>query len=188
MTSIGVWKNPTRDHRLRLRGPRGGRRNLHRGERELNLRRLRVGICRRADPVIVLLRPSPKREHFKIPFRIRRHEHFFSDRLVDTSHLRRLFHSLLLLFPTRFFRPFSPRFGVGGFTFLLFDWPLLGHLRISIPVPIYGMHGIIVDNDGFPLPLTSLERQGHTERSRALLCGLLVRWMLEGGRKGRESL
>jgi len=119
MTGIGVWKNPTRDHRFRLRGPRGRRRNLHLGKRKLRLGRLRVGICRQADFILVLLSPSPKREHFKVPFRIRRHEHFFSDRLVDTSHLRRLFHSHLLLFPTRFFRPFSPRFGVGGFTILL---------------------------------------------------------------------
>jgi len=28
------------------------------------------------------------------------------------------------------------------------------------------MHGIVVDNDGFPLPLTSLEWQGHSERAR----------------------
>jgi len=155
MTGIGVRNNPTGDHRLRLRGPWGRRRDLHLGKR---LRRLRVGICRRADFVIVLLSPSSKGEHFKVPFRIRRHEHFFSDRRVDTSHLRRLFHSHLLRFLTQFFRPFSPRFGVRGFTVLPFYWPLLGHLRISIPIPIYGMHRIVVDNDGFPLPLTSLER------------------------------
>jgi len=117
MTGVGVWNNSTRDHRLRLRGPRGRRRNLRLRKRVLRLEWLKVGICRRTDFVIVLLSPSPKREHFRVPFRIRRHEHFFSDWLVDTSHLRRLFHSHLLLFPTRFFRLFSPRFGVGGFTF-----------------------------------------------------------------------
>ena len=45
------------------------------------------------------------------------------------------------------------RFGIGGFSFRLPNWPILGRLRISIPVL---MHGIFVDNDGISLPLTFL--------------------------------
>ena len=64
----------------------------------------------------------------------------------------------------------------------------MGRLRISIPILVWGMHSIFVGNDGFPVPLTFLGRHGHTERARAFLCGMLVRWMLEGRRKGRKTL
>ena len=62
MAGIGVLKG---DHRLRMRGPPGWRKNLRLGKWELSLRRLRVGICRRVDFVIMLLSPSPNREHLK---------------------------------------------------------------------------------------------------------------------------
>src|SRR5258706_9508844 len=120
MTGIGVWKDPTRDHRLHLRGARGRRKNVNPPESELSLRRLRVGICRRNDFIIVFLDSSPKREHFKPPILISRHEHFFSYRLVDTSRRCRLFHSHLLFFPTRFFFPFCARFFVFVVGFPLF--------------------------------------------------------------------
>ena len=65
------------------------------GEWKLSLRRLRLTFAGRVDLIIVLLNPSPKREHFKLPILISRHEHFFSYRPVDTSHLRRPFPSPL---------------------------------------------------------------------------------------------
>jgi len=80
---------------------------------------------------------------------------------------------------TSFFLPgfhrFSPRLGVGGFTLSPLFSPLLGHLRISIPVYVCSMHGIFVDNDRFPLLVTFLDWHRHRERPRAFLCGMLVR-------------
>ena len=43
-----------------------------------------------------------------------------------------------------------------------------------IPVPICAMRGIFVHNHGFPLPLTSLDRQRRAERACAFLGGGLV--------------
>ena len=86
MTGIGVWKDPTRDHR----------KNVDPWKRGLSLRQLKVGICRRTDFVIVFLDPNPNWP----PTLISRHNHFFSYWLVETSHPCRLFHSypfLLLL-------------------------------------------------------------------------------------------
>ena len=105
--------------------------------------------------IIVLLSPSPKREHFKPPILISRHEHFFGS-ARETSHPHRLFHSDPLCFPIRVFHPFSPRYGVGGFTLSPLYWLLLGHLRISIPMSVCNMYGIFVDNDCFPFCSRSL--------------------------------
>ena len=47
------------------------------------------------------------------------------------------------------------------------------------------MHAIFVDNARFPLLFTFFDWHRYTERRKTLLCGLLVRWELEGQREQR---
>ena len=57
---------------------------------------------------------------------------------------------------------------------------LLGRLRVSVPVLVCGMHGIFIDNDCFPPPLTFLGRHrpqngqggmdvGRTEKGKSVV-------------------
>ena len=122
--------------------------------------RLPIGTCREVDPIIVLLSPSPKREHSKLPILIScRLEQFYS---IGSSIVATFFVSSTLT-PFCFllgpFRPFSARFGVDG----PLCTPLLGCLRISIPVSVYNMDNIFVNIDRFPVLLTFLDWHRHTE-------------------------
>ena len=65
ITGIGVWKGPTRDHRLRPRAQRGRRRIVHLRERGL---KLRVDICRRVNFIIVLHSSNPRGSILCLPF------------------------------------------------------------------------------------------------------------------------
>ena len=148
VVAIVVRKNPTGDHRLRWLG-RGGEEPPHgRGE---------VGF-QTAKGLHLQMRWNWKR--LKPALIISRYEQFLIHRLLDPI-LRRFLHFSPFPFSARFFRPFGARYGRLALVSLPRPFP------IHIPIPICAVHGTFVDNHGFPLPLTSLDRHRRAERAWA---------------------